>query len=196
MEGGPAPDEAVTTLLRAAHDGDETAFRNLYARLYDQLHVLAHHVRSQRGPATLNTTALVHEAYVKLVPGHGLAANDRAHFLRIAARAMRQVMVDAARRRETRRRKQPRLEAEMTPDSTQTISADVLSLDEALRGLETANARQASVVECRFFAGLSVEETAMALDVSAPTVKRDWRVARAWLSHALTEGKGSSGEAG
>lgn len=196
MQDGPAGDDAVTRLLHAAHDGDEAAFRNLYARLYDELRLVAHVVRQRRNSPTLNTTALVHEAYVKLVPGRGLAVNDRAHFLRIAARAMRQVLVDAARRRETRRREQPRLEAEVMPGSDQTISADVLSLDGALRGLEAANPRQASVVECRFFAGLSVEETAIALDVSAPTVKRDWRVARAWLAHALTVDARSPGGSG
>lgn len=187
MKVRPTQDGAVTMLLRAAEQGDEAAFQEVYARLYDELRLLARHVRRRQSAATLNTTALVHEAYIKLVPGQGLAVRDRAHFLRIAARAMRQVLVDAARRRLTRERKRPRLQAEGAA-SAAVFSADVLSLDDALRSLEAASPRQARVVECRFFAGLSVEETAVALDVSAPTVKRDWRVARAWLAHALTDG--------
>lgn len=176
--------DAVTELLLAARDGDEQAFRDLYDRLYDELRRLARVVRTGRESATLNTTALVHEAYLKLVPGRGFAARDRSHFFRIAARAMRQVLVDAARRRRTRRAGRERLEIEL-PAMADFLSTDVLALDAALTRLETLSPRQASVVECRFFAGLTVEDTAAALEISEPTVKRDWRVARAWLAEAM-----------
>jgi len=179
-------DLAITELLDAARRGDDAAFGALYERTYDELRRLARIVRVARASETLNTTALVHEAYLKLAPGQSLSANDRAHFFRIAARAMRQVLVDAARRRATRRQGGALIAAE--PDSTppaSRLSADVLALDAALGELEAVHPRQAQVVECRFFAGLSVDETALALGVSTPTVKRDWRIARAWLARAL-----------
>ena len=177
-------DHTVTQLLQAADSGDRAAFQQLYVRTYDELRRLAHRVRSS-GYQTLNTTALVHEAYIKLVPGEGLLAQDRVHFFRIAARAMRQVLVDAARRRATRERGNAVLGVEGMLSSSHRISAEVLDLESALIELESLSPRQAEVVECRFYAGLSVEETAAALGVSTPTVKRDWRIARAWLAQAL-----------
>jgi RNA polymerase sigma factor (TIGR02999 family) len=177
-------DHTVTQLLQAADSGDRAAFQELYVRTYDELRQLARKVRSS-GPQTLNTTALVHEAYLKLVPGKGLLARDRVHFFRIAARSMRQVVVDAARRRATRNRGNARLGVETVFSSSQRLSAEVLDLERALTELESLSPRQAEVVECRFYAGLSVEETAAALGVSTPTVKRDWRIARAWLAQAL-----------
>jgi RNA polymerase sigma factor (TIGR02999 family) len=175
----------VTALLQAAHEGDADAFRRLYERLYDELRRLARSVRASRGESTVNTTALVHEAYLKLAPARGLAVKDRAHFMRIAARAMRQVLVDAARRRQTRESHQAGLGGVPAGPASAPLHEDILTLDRALGTLAAINPRQASVVECRFFAGLSVEDTAAALEVSAPTVKRDWRVARAWLAHEL-----------
>lgn len=184
----------VTALLRAAHDGDADAFRRLYVRLYEELRRLARTVRSGRGADTINTTALVHEAYLKLAPAEGLAVRDRGHFMQVAARAMRQVLVDAARRRRTRMRHLPALELDRgRPVGLEKLSEDVLALDRALTRLADISPRQARVVECRFFAGLSVEDTASALAVSTPTVKRDWRVARAWLAHALGDEPGSGG---
>lgn len=187
MQDGVTDDTAVSALLRAARQGDEAAFQAVYVRCYGELRQLAHRLRRRHASGTLNTTALVHEAYIKLSPGR-LAAQDRAHFLRIAARAMRQVLVDAARRRSARERNLSVLPVSGLAGSSEIAATDVLALDDALRGLELVSPRQASVVECRFFAGLSVDETAAALEVSAPTVKRDWRVARAWLAHALTAG--------
>jgi len=188
-----ATDDEFTTLLAAVREGDQDAFRLLYERLYAELRRLAHSVRAGYGAETVNTTALVHEAYLKLAPSGALDARDRAHFLRIAARAMRQVLIDAARRRQTRAKHEPDLVAYVAEDSGD-ISCDVVALDRALVTLERINPRQASVVECRFFAGLSVEETAEALAVSPPTVKRDWRIARAWLAHALGAAGGSGSE--
>jgi RNA polymerase sigma factor (TIGR02999 family) len=177
-------DDTVTQLLRAADSGDRAAFQQLYVRTYDELRRLAHRVRDNPGHQTLDTTALVHEAYIKLVPGAGVVANDRVHFFRIAARAMRQVLVDAARRRATRNRGNALLAVE-TVFTAERMSHEVLDLEAALVELESISPRQAEVIECRFFAGLSVEETAAALAISTPTVKREWRVARAWLAQAL-----------
>jgi RNA polymerase sigma factor (TIGR02999 family) len=175
----------VTVLLQAARDGDPDAFRMVYERLYDELRRLARTVRAGRGADTVNTTALVHEAYLKLAPASGLPVKDRLHFMQIAARAMRQILVDAARRRRTRASHQPALEAGTDGRAIPPLHEDMLTLDRALTALAGISPRQANVVECRFFAGLSVEDTAAALDVSPPTVKRDWRVARAWLAHEI-----------
>jgi len=180
-------EQTVTQLLQAADSGDAAAFQQIYVRTYDELRRLAHRVR-QSNQQTLNTTALVHEAYLKLVPGAGLLAHDRVHFFRIAARAMRQVLVDAARRRATRDRGNLLLGMDAPAGNSDELSAEVLDLENALVELETLSPRQANVVECRFFAGLSVEETAEALGVSSPTVKREWRIARAWLAEALGGG--------
>lgn len=177
-------EQSVTQLLQAADSGDGAAFQQLYELTYDELRRLAHRVR-QSNQQTLNTTALVHEAYLKLVPGANLLAQDRIHFFRIAARAMRQVLVDAARRRATRERGNVLLGVDALASDAGRLSAEVLDLENALVELESLSPRQANVVECRFFAGLSVEETAAALGVSTPTVKREWRVARAWLAQAL-----------
>lgn len=177
-------DPDITELLEAADSGDPTAFQQLYDRTYNELRRLAHHVRAP-GHQTLSTTALVHEAYLKLVPGEGLLARDRVHFFRIAARAMRQVLVDAARRRATRERGNAMLGGEAAMATSVRLSAEVLDLENALGELESLSPRQAEVVECRFYGGLSVEETAAALGVSSPTVKRDWRIARAWLAQTL-----------
>lgn len=179
-------DEMVTALLGAAGSGDDVAFQRLYERSYDELRRLAHVVRQSHSGETINTTALVHEAYLKLIGSERLVAKDRIHFFRIVARAMRQVLIDAARRHHTRRRC---VEVLGTDDATApsgfALSTDLLALNDALAELEAMSPRQASVVECRFFAGLSVEETADALEVSTPTVKRDWRVARAFLAQTL-----------
>lgn len=179
------PHHTVTELLQAVRQGDRAAFEAVYAQAYDELSGLAHRVRSGRAGDTMDTTALVHEAYLKLAPGDGLVVRDRIHFFRIAARAMRQVLVDAARRRATRDRGAVLLGAEKGAPDADQFSADVLDLEAALMTLARLNPRQAEVVECRFYAGLSVEETAEVLAVSVPTVKRDWRVARAWLAEAL-----------
>lgn len=176
----------ITELLAAAGSGDELAARRIYERSYDELRRLARAVRFGRASETINTTALVHEAYLKLLPGGGMQAQDRVHFLRIAARAMRQILVDAARRRATRRRGREAMSvAGSLQDDRVAMSVDVVALDTALSELESVSPRQAQVVECRFFAGLSVEETAATLGISPPTVKRDWRVARAFLAHSL-----------
>lgn len=179
--------EPVTVLLAAARRGDAEAFDVLFEQVYDELHRLAHVVRRGRASATLNTTALVNEAYLHLLPSADLAWQDRAHFFRVAARAMRQVLVGAARKRlaEKRGGGLEQITFDERLHAAPVAIEDILSLDQALLHLEALDPRQARIVECRFFAGLTIEETAEALDVSAATVKRDWRAARAWLTQAL-----------
>ena len=182
----PPPSE-VTHLLYRAREGDAAAFDALYELVYQELRELARHVRRSNAAETINTTALVHEAYIRLLPSRELEWSDRGHFFGVAARAMRQVLVAAARRRSTKKRGGGM--AEVTLDEArdgESFDPDrLIDLDEALAELEASHPRQARVVECRFFAGMSVEETGAALDISVPTVKRDWRFARAWLAGTL-----------
>jgi RNA polymerase sigma factor (TIGR02999 family) len=189
----PPPDD-ITRLLEAASAGEAEAFDRVFQLVYDELRRLARQVRRGRGSETLNTTALVHEAYLRLLPSRELGWEGRSHFLGVAARAMRQVLVRAAERRSSAKRGGglsvlPLDDAlQRPPDGAGVDPERVLALDGALRRLEVLSARQARVVECRYFAGLSVEETAAALGISEPTVKRDWSVARAWLARELSAG--------
>ena len=160
----------------------------LLPRVYDELHRQAHYqLRGDRPSPTLNTTALVHEAYFKLVDHHDVEWQDRSHFFAVAVRAMRQVIIDHARRRRAQKRGGdiPDLtldEGRIQPDE----QADrLIALDEALTRLEQFDERQSRVVECRFFGGLQVKETAEVLSVSSSTVKREWRTAKAWLHREM-----------
>ncbi len=179
----------ITRLLEQARDGDPDAFGRLIPVVYDELHALAQRQRRRRPAAeTLNTTALVHEAYEKLARSHSGFA-DRHHFFRVAARAMRDVLVDHARaqRRQKRggdARPLPLDDVRLAPPQQ---AEQVLALDEALTRLAGLDARQAEVVELRYFVGLTIPETAEVLGLSEATVKRDWTAARAWLLHALSE---------
>lgn len=178
--------QTVTRLLQEAREGDAHAFDALYSQVYDELRQLARVVRRGRGSETLSTTALVHEAYIRLLPAQDLAWQDRAHFFRVAARAMRQILIDAARRRFAAKRGGGAMAVTFDEGIHSDMQIeDVLALDDALKQLENMDARQAQVVEYRLFAGLTVEETAQLLGVGPATVKRDWRVARAWLVNAL-----------
>lgn len=172
----------------ASHDVDATAGTSLYGAVYDELRRLARRARRGPGPGTLNTTAIVHEAYLKLAGGDGSYA-DRAHFLGVAAKAMRHVVVDHVRRQQAQKRGGG---ADVVPFRDTLIgeapSDDVLALDEALRRFAAVDPRGARIVECRFFGGLTIEETAAALDISTPTVERGWRAARAWLYRDLNRG--------
>lgn len=185
---GRARDERLSGLIEAARAGDEAAVAALFSAVYDELRELARLVRRDEAGQTLDTTALVHEAYFKLVPATGLRVESRAHFKHIVARAMRQVLVDAARARDARKRGGGEMIAVTLEEDRHGRAIDelrLLQLDEALTALERVDPRSAKVVVCRFFGGLDVEETAAALAVSPATVKRDWRVARAWLAQAL-----------
>jgi RNA polymerase sigma factor (TIGR02999 family) len=181
----------VTRLLARASDGDRDAVSRLIPILYDELHRIAHgRMRGERAGDTLGTTALVHEAYLELAGLDRMTWRDRAHFLAVAARAMRRVLIDHAVARGAQRREGERLAvpledvADFLLLSNQHMD-ELLSLDDALERLFAVSERQCRVVECRFFAGMSVEETAEALRTSPATVKRDWIVARAWLHREL-----------
>lgn len=185
----------VARLLAEVVGGNRAATDELFALLYDELRGLARRQRRRwRGDDTLNTTALLHEAYVKLVGRTRLGVESRAHFLALAARAMRHILCNYARRRGTRKRGGgvtilpfEELQASVVPAVFGEDRADgLLALDDALRRLERLAPRQSRIVECRFFGELTVEETAAALGVSARTVQRDWLLAQAWLHRELT----------
>jgi RNA polymerase sigma factor (TIGR02999 family) len=180
------PFASLDDVITAARAGDQAAFDALFATVYQELRGLAHVVGRDRADRTLTTTEMVHEAYLKLLPSRGIEWEGRQHFLRVAARAMRQLLVDGARKRVVRRDAAAHHGPDLHPAGATELGADdLVALDDALGRLEARSPRQARVVECRLFAGLSVTETAAALELSEASVKRDWRVARAWLTHAL-----------
>jgi RNA polymerase sigma factor (TIGR02999 family) len=178
----------VTSLLRAWRGGDPQALDQLVPLVYDTLRQLAaQRLRNAGSGATLQPTALVHEAFLRLVHGQ-IDWQSRAHFFAVASKTMRNVAIDHARRRLASKRGGDVLRVGITADEVAAAAesaVDVLALDEALSRLEALDARQAKVVELRFFAGLSAEETAEVLDCSLTTVVRDWRTARAWLFREL-----------
>ena len=187
----PAVSPASTLdLLASSRAGDDGAAGALYDAVYDELRRLARRVRTGATPETLNTTALVHEAYLRMADGGGYA--DRAHFLGVAAKAMRHVVIDHVRRQRAEKRGGG---AEVLPLRETLVgtapSDDLLALDEALSRFAAVDARGARVIECRFFGGLTIEETAAALGVSTPTVERSWRAARAWLVRELGRDAGA-----
>ncbi len=178
----------VTQLLREWRDGGNEAFDKLVPLVYDELRRLARaQLRGHRRGRTLDTTALVHEAYIKMGRQRELEVEDRSHFLAVSAHAMRQVVVDFARARLAEKRGGDREQVTLK-ESASVLEAEaerVLDVDRALERLREHNERLAQVVECRYFAGLSEEETAAALDVSLRTAQRDWMRARAWLREWL-----------
>ncbi|HEX7077058.1 MAG TPA: sigma-70 family RNA polymerase sigma factor [Candidatus Eisenbacteria bacterium] len=174
----------VTRLLAAARAGDERALDELYPLVYQDLHGVAHRALLGGRPGnTLNTTALLHEAYLKLHVSSSFAPQDRRHFFAVAARAMRQIIVDHARSRAAQKRGGTfhRVDLDAATIAADDSGASLLALEDALRKLAALDGRLAHVVELRFFGGLTVEETAEVLDVDPRTVKRDWRKARAML---------------
>ncbi len=180
---------AVTQLLKAAGEGQSDVLDELLPLVYDELRHIAHgQLRRERSSHTLNTTALVHEAYLKLVDQNDVTWKNRAHFYGVAAQAMRRILIDYARTRTRKKRggKQQRVSLkESLGLFSDEQSEELLALDESLQRLESINPRHGRVVECRFFGGLTIEETAAALDVSTATVSRDWQLARAWLKRDL-----------
>jgi RNA polymerase sigma factor (TIGR02999 family) len=178
----------VTDLLRAWSDGDEQALAHLMPLVEAELRRLARlYMRRERRGHTLQPTALVNEAFLRLADARGLRWEDRAHFLGISARLMRRVLVDYARSRGYRKR--GGAAQRVTLDEALLVSPepslDVVALDRALDALAAVDARKSRVVELRFFGGLSVEETAEVLHLSNDTIKRDWRLAKLWLVRAL-----------
>ena len=184
----------ISRLLRAWGQGDQTALDRLTPIVYDQLRRLAHNqMRQERVGHALQTTALVHEAYLRLAAISNLEWQDRGHFFAVCARIMRRILVDAARAQATAKRgghveqvaRASAINFDEFPAPDTDRPAEVCALDDALTSLALLDPRRAQVIEMRFFGGLSVEQTAEALAVSPQTVMRDWRVARAWLTREL-----------
>lgn len=184
------PFEQVTEFLRQWKSGDREALNALVPLIYKELHGLAHHyLRGERSEHTLQTTALVNEAYLRLANQGPFQIENRGHFVAVAARLMRQILVDYARtHRAAKRGADCRVELDEEIDIAQNRSADVVALDDALTELARLDAQQALIVELRFFGGLTVEETAAVLEVSVASTKRDWAMARAWLSREIRKG--------
>jgi len=184
---GLAPSE-VTGLLKAWGDGDESARDRLIPLIYEELRRLAHqHMRRENPGHMLQTTALVHETYLRLIDQSQLHFKNRAHFVGMAARLMRQILVDDARRRKGVKRggDLTRVPISEIANLAQQQAVNLLTLDEALNMLAEKDSRQSEIVELRFFGGLSIEETAEVLNVSPGTVMRDWTFARAWLQKEM-----------
>ena len=182
--------ERVTQLLIEVTEGRQGAVNELVPLIYDELRALARqHLRRERADHTLNTTALVHEAYLKLVKLERMQWESRAHFVAIASQAMRNILVSYATRRKALKRGggQERVSFDEDDFLPEERAEEILALDAALKRLAAMHERQARIVECRFFGGLEIKETAVVLGISPATVKRDWTVARAWLDRALRE---------
>jgi RNA polymerase sigma factor (TIGR02999 family) len=178
----------VTGLLLAWRQGSQSAFEELIPIVYDELRRLAHrHVHGERRAHTLQTADLVHETYFRLVDSSRVRWQNRGHFFAVAAQCMRRILVDAARARQSLKRggDQTRVDLDAALTMADAPNIDLVALDEALNALASVDARRGRVVELRFFAGLSVEQTAEVLEVSPETVMRDWKVARAWLFSQL-----------
>jgi RNA polymerase sigma factor (TIGR02999 family) len=185
----------ITVLLREWQAGDRAALDRLIPLVYDELHVIAsRHMAHERRDATLQTTGLVNEAYIKLVDQRSVDWQSRSQFFAIAAQVMRRILLDYARRRLREKRgggaeKVP-LDDVAIPSADTTIGAvEILAIDQALRGLEELDPDQAKLVELRFFGGLTVEETGAVLGISPATVHREWAAAKGWLYRALSDAK-------
>lgn len=183
----PEGDE-VTVLLREWSDGNQQALSKLLPIIYDELRRVAHqYLHRERAEQTLETTALVHEAYLKLIDQRSVNWQNRAHFFAIAAQAMRRILIDNARKRTAAKREGEKVAL----DDVAIISIDraehFLALDEALTRLEAIDSQQSKIIELRYFGGLTIEETGEAMNLSPATVKREWAMARAWLYNSLTE---------
>jgi RNA polymerase sigma factor (TIGR02999 family) len=188
-------DAAVSRLLEAVHAGDRSALDELYSLVYGELRVLAHRQRRRWDASeTLNTTALVHEAYLKLVKQRRIHLETRGHFFALAATSIRHIVSNYARDQQTSKRGRGVHTVSLTEFGTNVPGelrvseeqADLLvAIDDALNRLERVSPRQRSIVECRFFGGMSVDETAVAIGISPRTVKRDWTLAQAWLQREM-----------
>ncbi|MGQ0647657.1 MAG: sigma-70 family RNA polymerase sigma factor [Gemmatimonadaceae bacterium] len=181
---------SITLLLNEMQDGRAGAVDRLMPLVYEELRVVAaRHLRRERTDHTLQPTALVHEAFLRLVDQHNVTWQNRAHFFGVAAQLMRRILVDYARRMNAAKRGAGRLvPLEEGMEIPIDEPGELLRIDEALDALAQMDARQARVVELRFFAGLTVKETAEAMDISSATVKREWAAAKAWLEHSLRQG--------
>jgi RNA polymerase sigma factor (TIGR02999 family) len=185
------PLHSIHELLAKWNAGDQQALETLIPMVYNELHGLAHHyLRGERSSHTLQTTALIHEAYLRLAEQGPFQIQDRSHFVAIAATLMRQILVDYARRhRATKRGADCTIQLQDDIGPVKQPEMDILALDDSLNRLAERDPQQSKIVELRFFAGLTVEETAAVLGISAATVKRDWSMARAWLSRRIKRGE-------
>jgi len=189
--------QSVSRVLQELRGGNRGAFDELFPLVYDELHLIAERQRRRwEGDETLNTTALVNEAYLKLVDQSAPDWRSRAHFLAVASTAMRQILMDYAKRKRAAKRggRRPHIalheiEAALheAEDPSGVRDEVLVALDDALRRLDQRDQRQTRIVECRFFGGMSIEDTAGALGVSPATVKRGWAMAQAWLYRDLKE---------
>lgn len=196
--------EAISQLFDQWRAGDARALEELLPLVYAEMKRLAARQRRRESPGlTMQTTELVHEAYLRLFGRRPLAVNDRNHFFAIATETMRRVLVDGARRALAGRRPPKGMRAELEPGELSQVAepegggeaAEVLALDAALERLAALDARQARIVELRYFGGMTLDETAAVLEVSEATVTRDWRAARAWLKAELADSGGIAGSA-
>jgi RNA polymerase sigma-70 factor (ECF subfamily) len=179
----------VTRLLQAWSAGEERALEQLMPMVYQELHRLAgRYMAGEQDGHTLQTTALVHEVYLRLVNVRNVSWQNRAHFFALSARLMRRILVDLARSRNYQKRggKAAHVPLEEAVTVSVDMGPDILAVDDALKGLAAVDQRKSEVVELRFFGGLTIEETATVLRVSQDTVMRDWRLAKLWLLRALS----------
>jgi len=191
MPGDLSTDD-ISTLLRAWSEGDQSALERLTPAVYEELRRLAHHyMKGERPGHSLQTTALVNEAYMRLVDFTRMQWQDRAHFFAVSARVMRRILVDHARRQNVKRGADvPHVSLEEGAVLGGDRTADLVALDDALNTLARLDSRKVQIIEMRFFGGLSVEETAEVLKVSPGTVRRDWSIAKLWLFRELGGGTG------
>jgi RNA polymerase sigma factor (TIGR02999 family) len=183
----------ITSLLRAWAHGDQEALSRLTPLVYDELHRMAKaYMRRERSGRTLQTTALVHETYLRLVNTNSVEWQDRAHFFAVSARMMRRILVDMARGRGSFKRggRAKRVDFDKVPEISNERARELVEVDESLNILEKVDPRKARVIELRFFGGLSVEETAEVLKISPQCVLRDWKLAKAFLMRELTHSSG------
>ena len=186
-----APERDVTSLLVRWGNGDANAFDELAPIVYDELRKLARsHLRRERPDHTLQSTALVHEAYLRMIDQQAVSWQNRSHFYGIAAQMIRRILVDYARAKQTKKRGEalPKIAFDEAVGAHASEDLDLVALDDALKALAEIDPRQSRIVELRYFAGLSIEDTAEVLQISPATVKRDWTVARAWLKRELVRG--------
>jgi len=190
LRSARSADTDVSALLRAWSEGDQDALRVLTPIVYEELHRLArHYMRREHSGHSLQATALVNEAYMRLADYSRMQWQDRAHFFAVSAQVMRRILVDHARRHNVKRGRGIQhvpLDAAVVVAPGDGAETDLVALDEALIGLTRIDPRKARIVEMRFFGGLSVEEIGEVLKVSTGTIKRDWRAAKAWLYQELT----------
>jgi RNA polymerase sigma factor (TIGR02999 family) len=182
--------DSITELLQAHREGDDNASERLLSMAYSELRQMAHRQLQYRRPGqTLNTTGLVHEAYIKLFDKSESNFNDRVHFYALSAKAMRQILVDYARKVNAEKRggKQQRTDLHPSMISTADNKVEILDMDDALKQLQELSPRMAQIVELRFFGGMSIEEIAAVLSLSSRTVDRDWLKAKSFLYLVLAE---------